>query len=598
MSDHPLSRLWTAFSDRWRGLRVQALAFTILPLAVMLALAVGAVFYAYQQVAEGLALSRDQELARVSAERLGENMTNFVRVLTTIANLDLVSSGDVGLQRTALTQARDLFADFDGGVLLLNADGIVTLTEPYRPDLLGQNLSNQSYFQSTRALHSYTFSDIIQEAGSGEDIIVVAVPILANDGTFQGVLTGRFYVRFQRIGEEIQKLHVSDVGEAYLIDRNGRVIFHPDYALISSDFSQRRSVFYLMRGEREGALFVQEPNQPRQVVGYAIVGTTGWGLVIQEPWDAVVSPARVSLQPIILTLLIGVGIVAFIISRGVQRIIAPLTEMASYSRQVAAGDYRVHVTPAAVRELCELGNAFNEMVGQIGRYQAGLRQYLAAITHSQEEERKRIARDLHDDTVQSLIAIGQRIELARETVAEDPQGTIEQLRDLRKMITCTIQSVRQFSRDLRPTALEDLGLVAALQYLVNELAQQDTLQVSLEVEGTADNLPAEMEVTIYRIVQEALTNVRKHAQASHAQVQAHFLSRQVVITVQDDGVGFTVPEETSDLVEVGNFGLMGLKERAQLFGGQMIIASQPGQGTSVKVVLPRDLRPRPFSIPA
>jgi signal transduction histidine kinase len=596
MSAHPLSRLWTAFFNRWRGLRVQALVFTILPLAVMLALAVGAVFYAYQQVAEGLALSRDQELARVSAERLGENMTNFVRVLTTIADLDLVTGGDVGLQRTALTQARDLFTDFDGGVLLLNADGIVTITEPYRPDLLGQDLSSQSYFQSTRALHSYTFSDIIREAGSGEDIIVVAVPILAHDGTFQGVLTGRFYVRFQRIGEEIQKLHVSNVGEAYLIDRNGRVIFHPDYALISSDFSERRSVFNLMRGEREGALFVQEPNQPRQVVGYAIVGTTGWGLVIQEPWDAVVAPARISLRPIILVLLIGVGIVAFIVSRGVQRVIAPLTEMAAYSRQVAAGDYRVHVAPAAVRELRELGHAFNEMVEQIGRYQAGLRQYLAAVTRSQEEERKRIARDLHDDTVQSLIAIGQRIELARETVVEDPQGTIEQLRDLRKMITCTIQSVRQFSRDLRPTALEDLGLVAALQYLVNELAQQDTLQVSLEVEGTADDLSAEMEVTIYRIVQEALTNVRKHAQASHAQVHAQFLSRQVVITVQDDGVGFTVPEETSSLIDLGNFGLMGLKERAQLFGGQMIIASQPGKGASVKVVLPRDLRPREFSI--
>ena len=598
MSDHSLSRLWTTFFNRWRGLRVQALLFTILPLAIMLALAVGAVFYAYQQVAEGLALSRDQELARVSAERLGENMTNFVRVLTTIANLDIVSGGDVGMQKTGLAQARDLLVDFDGGVSLLNADGIVTITEPFRPDLLGQDLSSQSYFQSTRALHSYTFSDIIREASSGEDIIVVAVPILAQDGTFQGVLTGRFYVRFQRIGEEIQKLHVSDVGEAYLIDRNGRVIFHPDFSLISADFSQRRSVFNLMRGEREGALFVQEPDQARQVVGYAIVGTTGWGLVIQEPWDAVVAPARISLQPIILVLLVGVGVVAFIVSRGVQRLIGPITEMAAYSRQVAAGDYSVQVTPAAVRELRELGNAFDEMVEQIGRYQAGLRQYLAGITRSQEEERKRIARDLHDDTVQSLIAIGQRIELARETVVEDPQSAIEQLRELRKMITCTIQSVRQFSRDLRPTALEDLGLVAALQYLVNELAQQDTLQVSLDVEGTADNLPAEMEVTIYRIVQEALTNVRKHAQASHAQVQAQFLSRQVVVTVHDDGVGFIMPAETSDLVRVGNFGLMGLKERAQLFGGQMIIASQPGQGTTVKVVLPRDLRPRDFSMSA
>ncbi len=169
---------WANLYERWASLRVQALLFTILPLAIMLALAVGAVFYAYQQVAEGLALSRDQELARVSAERLSENMAGFVRVLTTISNLDIVRSGDPTLQKNALTQARDLLIDFDGGVIVLNADGIVTVTEPYRPDLLGQDFSSRSYFQSTRALRSFTFSDIIQEPGSGEDIIVVAVPII------------------------------------------------------------------------------------------------------------------------------------------------------------------------------------------------------------------------------------------------------------------------------------------------------------------------------------------------------------------------------------------------------------------------------------
>jgi signal transduction histidine kinase len=133
--------------------------------------------------------------------------------------------------------------------------------------------------------------------------------------------------------------------------------------------------------------------------------------------------------------------------------------------------------------------------------------------------------------------------------------------------------------------------VAALQYLVNELAQQDTIEVTLDVEGTAEDLSPDMEVTIYRIVQEALTNVRKHAHASRAQVQAQFLSRQVVVTIQDNGTGFTMPEETADLASIGNFGLMGLKERAQLFGGQMTIISQPGHGTTVKVVLPHDLRP-------
>lgn len=595
MSNAP-SKFWGSLFDRWGSLRVQALLFTILPLAIMLALAVGSVFYAYQQVAEELARSRDQELARVSADRLSENMGGFVRVLTTLSNLDLVRSGDPAAQKNALNQARNLLNDFDGGTLILNAEGIVTVTEPYRPDLQGQDFSTRSYFQNTRALRSFTFSDIIQESGSGEDIIVVAVPIISKDDIFLGILVGRFYVRFQRIGEEIQKLQVSDAGEAYLIDRNGRVIYHPDYSLISADFAQRVSVFNLMRGEREGAIITQEPGKARQVVGYAIVDVTGWGLVIQEPWSDVVAPARISLRPIILALLIGVGLVAAIVSRGVQRVIRPIAELAARSRIVAAGNYAAQVIPSNIRELRDLASDFNQMVEQIARYQAGLRQYVAAITYIQEEERKRVARDLHDDTVQSLIAIGQRVELAREAIAENPEVAREKLRELRKMVTHTIDNVRQFSRDLRPTVLEDLGMVPALQHLTNEITQRDTIDVKLSVEGVPEELPPGMEVAIYRIVQEALTNVRKHAQASHAQVHAQFLPQQVVITIQDDGVGFTMPEEATELVSKGSLGLMGLRERAQLFGGKMELISLVGQGTTVRVVLPRNLRLSQFGV--
>ena len=587
---------WTSLIDRWASLRVQALLITILPLAIMLALAVGSIFYAYQQVAEKLALSRNQELARVSADRLSENMAGFVRVLTTISNLDIVRSGDPALQKNALTQARDLLIDFDGGVIVLNPDGIVTVTEPFRPDLQGQDFSTRSYFQNTRAIRAFTFSDIIQEVGSGEDIIVVAVPILSREGDFEGVLAGRFYVRFQRIGEEIQKLQVGDVGEAYLIDRNGQVIYHPDYSLISADFSQRGSVYNLMRGEYDGALILQELGKARQVVGYAIVDVTGWGLVIQESWADVVAPARISLRPIILALLVGVILVAAIVSWGAQRVVRPIAELAVRARRVASGDYGVQVIPSSIRELRDLGSDFNRMVEQIARYQAGLRQYVAAITHTQEEERKRIARDLHDDTIQSLIAIGQRVELAREAISEEPEDAREQLRELRKMVTLTIDGVRQTSRDLRPTVLEDLGMVPALQYLVNELGQKDTIDVSLNVEGSTEDLSPALEVAIYRIVQEALTNVRRHSQASHAQVDAQFLTDQIIITVQDDGIGFAMPEETAELVKTGGLGLMGVEERAQLFGGQMSITSQTGQGTIMQVVLLRNPRGSQFGL--
>lgn len=567
-----------------------ALVFTAVPLTILLALSVAAVFYAYQQVAEQLALSRDEELARISADRLSENMADFVRILSTIARLDIVSSDNPTLQKNALTQARDLLIDFDGGVIIINSQGIVTVTEPFRPDLLGQNLSERAYYQRARQLRSFTFSDIIQEEGSGEDIIVLAVPILSRDGEFKGVVAGRFYVQFQRIGEEIRKLsRGGSVSEAYLIDRNGRVIYHPSYALIGADFSQRVSTANLMRGERQGAVIVEGPDGVRQVVGYAAVGVTGWGLVVQEPWAVVVAPALRSLQPVVAALLVGVVLLMVVLFMGVQRIVGPITEMAAYARLVAAGDYAVHVPSHPVRELRDMAAAFNEMVEQISRFQAGMRQYVAAITKSQEEERRRIARDLHDDTTQALIAIGQRVELARDLISESPTEAVEQLRDLRKMVTRTIDSVRQFSRDLRPTALEDLGLVPALQYLVNNLSQKGGINATLEVEGSPDGLPPDLEVTLYRILQECLMNVHKHAQATSVAVRAEFLPQLAVLTVTDNGNGFSVPVEMADLAREGHYGLLGLRERAQLFGGQIIITSQPGEGTQVQAILPRHL---------
>jgi two-component system sensor histidine kinase DegS len=127
-----------------------------------------------------------------------------------------------------------------------------------------------------------------------------------------------------------------------------------------------------------------------------------------------------------------------------------------------------------------------------------------------------------------------------------------------------------------------------LQYLANDLAQKDTVDVSLNVEGGTEDLSPAMEVAVYRIVQEALINIRKHAQASHTQVDAQFLADQIVVTVQDDGIGFAVPEDTAELVNMGGLGLMGVKERVQLFGGQMSVYSKPGQGTTVRVMLPRN----------
>lgn len=570
-------------------LRAQAIALILLLLLLMTTLTVGVAFLAYRQISQSLAESRDQELAIVGAERLSGRMESLTRGLSTLASQPEMQSGEPTIQEATLNRGRGLTADFtnrDGGIIILDANGFVSVTKPFRPDLIGQDFSREPYFQRARALRTFVFSNVIKEPDTNQDVIVIAVPIIDFNGNFVGVIAGRFYIGFQGLGREIQKLKVGEKGTAYLVDRNGYLIYHPIDGLIGTDFSYREAVKRLQGGDREGAITSLENDQQRTVEGYATVPITGWGLVIGEPWSQVIEPALISLRPVIVVLIIGLIVVAGVVSGGVQRVTDPIRNLVTQTRQVAGGDYDAQVTLSQIKEIRELGMAFNEMVQQIRKYRAGVRQYVADITQTQEDERKRIARELHDDSVQSLIAIGQRIELIKEML-DNPAEARARLSEVRTMVTGTIASIRQFSRDLRPLALEDLGLMAAMQYLVNQLAQTEGIEVSLKVDGEFEGLPADLEVTIYRILQEALNNVRKHAHATQVNVSAKFTKRQVRLTVQDNGRGFEVPESLTDFASNGSFGMMGLQERAHLFGGNVVVHSKPDKGTTIHLVMPR-----------
>jgi signal transduction histidine kinase len=569
-------------------LRAQALGLILLLLLLMTALTVGVVFLAFQQVSQSLAESRDQELVVVGAGRLSSRMEDLIRGLSVLARQPEMRSGEPTLQEATLERGTDLLIDFinwDGGVIILDSNGVVNVTKPRRPDLVGQNFSQEPYFQQARALRTFVFSNIIKEPGTDQDVIVLAVPIIGFDDEFLGVIAGRFYVGFQGLGREIQKLKVGEEGDAYLVDNSGHVIYHQVDYLIGANFNDRQAVELLQSGDPRGAITTQGADGTR-VEGYSIVPVSGWGLVIGEPWSQVIEPAQIALRPVTIIVVVGLVVVAGIVSVGVRRVTDPIQNLVVQTRQVAAGDYDAQVQLSRIKEIRELGMAFNEMVGQIRKYRAGVRQYVADITRTQEEERKRIARELHDDTVQSLIAMGQRIELVKETM-DDPDEGQARLSELRTMVTGAIASVRQFSRDLRPLTLEDLGLIAAMQYQLNQLAQTDGIEVNFTVDGEAEDLPAEMEVAIYRILQEALNNVRKHAHATRVDVSARFTPREVKMTVFDNGKGFEVPESLTDFASNGSFGMMGLQERAMLFEGDIFVQSAPGQGTTVQLTMPR-----------
>lgn len=189
---------------------------------------------------------------------------------------------------------------------------------------------------------------------------------------------------------------------------------------------------------------------------------------------------------------------------GVRRISAPIASLAGQSARIAIGKDIESTKPSDISEIDALGTAFSRMATQIEAYRAGLRRYAGAITHAQEEERRRIARELHDVTVQNLHGVARRLEVY-QSAASDPRYQT-QLAEIRGLVTEAMQDVRHIIRDIRPRMLEDLGLIPALESLVRATDEVGPPRVSLVVTGEPRSLSAEQELVIYRVAQEALAN--------------------------------------------------------------------------------------------
>jgi PAS domain S-box-containing protein len=225
-------------------------------------------------------------------------------------------------------------------------------------------------------------------------------------------------------------------------------------------------------------------------------------------------------------------------------------------------------------------------VSEERRMQNNLRYYLNQITRAQEEERKRIARELHDDTAQALFAISRQMDnFIRDNVglSQKQRGV---LHGIRQRIGVSLQGIRRFSQDLRPSIIDDLGLLPEVQWLVKQKSEDSGIEIELKILGKEQRLLPEMELILFRIVQEALTNAGKHAQATAAEVNLEFTDSQVAVTISDNGKGFQLPETVGDLSHSGKLGLVGMHERVSLLSGTLDIQSQVGKGTTVKVSVP------------
>jgi len=569
----------------FRSLLIQSVLGIVLPVALVTLGLIAAGLFAYQQAVTSLVIERDRQLAALIAGNVKDTIDGYTGVLEALAGTTEVQSDLPAVRAQALADAATALDIFSAGVIITDPEGkILTIASATGSSPVGPDLAEEDYFRAVRDREQSAPSSVLKDPNTGKDLIVIGVPMLDDNHKFVGVLLGGVYLRDATIGNSIKKLTIGDQGYAYLVDRRGRIIFHPDAKKIGVDYSDRPFVAQVISGDSGGALWTGRAGE-RMVEGYAPVPFAGWGMIVVEPWDAVVAPVQTYSVGLIIAGLCAIAVIGFLLWYGVRRITSPVQRLAEQTTRLAAGEAIEPIMQGGILEIDLLGSAFTRMAAQIASYRAGLQRYLGAITKSQEDERRHLARELHDETTQSLLAIARQVELYQ--ASEGDSVRLGQLTELRTMLSETLRGLREISRDLRPLILEDLGLVPALEMLTRSVPKDDGVcRVNLAVKGTAIRLSAEQELALYRITQEALTNVRKHARATEAHVNLAFERTVARLVVSDNGQGFQAPGSLGELAQRGSFGLMGIQERVWAVGGSLSIQSAPGRGTQVTVTMP------------
>ncbi|HLB29538.1 MAG TPA: HAMP domain-containing protein [Dehalococcoidia bacterium] len=307
-------------------------------------------------------------------------------------------------------------------------------------------------------------------------------------------------------------------------------------------------------------------------------------------------PLEARVNSLTLTLLTLTGVVlgaGLMVAWGLATVLTrPLARLAQAARAIGQGDLSPRVSVRAEDEVGRLARAFNRMTEaldssrqELQRKEEVSRQLLVQAITAQEEERKRVARELHDETAQALTALLMALESAQGAQPDlEARGALERAYRLGDAL---LAGTRRLILDLRPTVLDDLGLLAALRFYAEARLGPET-EVRLESQGLQDRLPPEVETALFRIFQEAINNCARHARAQQVSIGLVRCDSLVSGWVEDDGAGFDVEAALAPSREVPALGLLGMKERASLLGGTLSFRARPGHGTLVAISLPVD----------
>jgi signal transduction histidine kinase len=513
---------------------------------------------------------------------------------------------------------------YGGRLYWLDAQGNVLWSEPRDGAAKVGLFPDLSQVRSALESGAPYVSNVLQSSTADQPYILLAAPIPSPGGEAAGLLVEEIAASQLGLGGVLAAATASEEAYIDVVDHAGSILASSlaephDQASHAAQFTSLIEDHRPIVGTCHGCHSQDGVSLERsdEILAFAPLSLAPWGVAVRQPAKEVMAPVGYLRRQILLGGAIAV-IVALLVTWWLitRQILEPIRALDEASAQFAAGNLDVALPNGGIDEVARLtanleqmrirldatledhrrwNEALGEMVEERTRELASLyeqlqgkedmcKRLLGKVLTGQEEERTRLARELHDTIGQSLTAIIMTSTAVENSLPADFVSGKDKLASVRNMAVQTLHDLRGLIFDLRPEVLDDLGLGLALHSQVKKYLEPAGVRVQLRAAGLKDQLPAEIETAVFRVVQEAITNIARHAHATEANISLTKKDSRLIVRVEDNGIGF----DPDQLVQKQQhaWGLRGMEERVTLLGGKFYVGSQPGTGTLVLAEVP------------
>jgi len=557
----------------WRGVTLQLFLVAVLPLTLLVLLVTIGSLRLHHQAMRALVADRNQRAVNSAALSLSNEIQHRGATLELLSSI--LSVGDQPVE--GLHPFEDHLLLFEGGVAIVDPAGnpiastgqrpIQTLLDPSG---MGEILAKVNRHPSGKAI----FMPVVSIEGNDYVPVVVGV-------AHQNLLIGLFKPTAMLINGLAFATHGEPV-TILVVDSQYQILYQNRKLTSVEHLVTHPGIQSALDGADGIAYYQAEDGE--HVITTSAIQPVGWALMIEETWEDITSPLLRATQnaPLIAIPILILSLLA--IWFGLRQIVQPMQALEEKTSDLARGNFdTIHQPVGGVPEIQYLQKTLIDMAAQVKDAQNSLHSYIGAITESVESERRNLARELHDDTLQSMIALSQYTQYALYW-NKDPKvkKSLDQVMSLAEE---GIKNLRRLVQGLRPIYIEDLGLSTALAMLAQNVERLHGPQVHFVLHGDERRLKPEVEMALYRIAQEAMNNVHRHSKAENAWISLHFTQDELILEIRDDGLGFQPHQDPSQYARKGHYGLLGMFERSELIRAKLVIHSWPGKGSQVVVRL-------------